>query len=333
MQDDLIESIDNNGPLFRSVLQQALSNNLTFYLISMLANLLLFDFFNRSESIQKTPKKYIEDCANNVSSQLGHQVVTDESFDSAMSLFTTAISQAPQTEYKDKDQQKQMVDAIASMYFSDVTGQDLQNVKSVIAAILQEKGAKPLLEFLRSDGPTFKTIVNNAFQKHTSNHDAINNAIHNISSIAATSYQLKQNINYYKQISSKILFVASLFGGISGSVAMLGAASPFVMLPIAALSLQYGPVIGEKFGEKLSLLSSNVQRLKSSISDKKQSMLIDRTPMINKSKKREKEKELGKTISKEIIKDVKHQIAKTLDKSDTNAQHHKTKTKSRTRGL
>lgn len=320
MQDNLRNAINTHSSLFQSILQQHLSNNLTLYLISILSNLLLFDFFNRSDSIQKTPKKYIEDCANNLSDELSHQVITDESFSNAMSLFVTAIS--PKLNINDRDKisqkktQSQMVDTITSMYFSDITGQSAINIKSVITAMLQNQNYKNILDFISGDAKTFKEIVSNSFEKYKSNNEAISHAINNTSYIASAACVFKHKTSYLQQISSKIFFVTGLFVGISASVATLGIASPFAMIPITALSLRYIPKAGAKMGEGLAMLSSTIQTLKGNLEDKKQSILTNNVPSISKTREQAK----NNRIDKETLKDIQP-IIKVLNKTETQDIH------------
>ena len=100
-----------NPEAFQEYFLDFLGNNLSESLCSSISNLLAIDYSGRLESAPEL-KEYINICALRIKKYLGLKVVTDESFSSAMTLFTIAITPERNIDADDAISQEQSQGAL-----------------------------------------------------------------------------------------------------------------------------------------------------------------------------------------------------------------------------
>lgn len=171
------EIINNiNTEPFIKYFTKNLQTNVSIKVCKSLANLLAIDYKNRLNS---TPEltSYLLECFLKIKTQLNDKKIEDESFQTIMSLFITAIT--PEHITKDDDfrnqeqSQEALINAVISEHFSGLTIEESSYLKILIKDIINAPESKEMMEIVISDPKIFYSMVVSSYKKNKKEKDAL----------------------------------------------------------------------------------------------------------------------------------------------------------------
>ena len=250
-----------NFSAFKGPITSNLINNITQQTCSVLANILALDYATRLNS---TPviTEYAAKCIAKLKNFLGHRVITDDSFSTAMTLFAVAISKES-INYNDKNnliQQMQdaAIDILMNEHFKDYSGDDKKKIQSILKDLLNSENRNDILNHINSDPKFIKTIVNGALQLYTQQVEMNNHVKVAIKDILERSIKLGEKINFIKESTSKIITGACALAVGALSIVTAGVALSILIVPASILTMKYAPKLGETIGRMISNLDTNI---------------------------------------------------------------------------
>jgi hypothetical protein len=250
-----------NFSAFKVPITSNLINNITPQTCSVLANILALDYATRLNS---TPviTEYVAKCIAKLKNFLGHRVITDDSFSTAMTLFAVAISKES-INYNDKNnliQQTQdaAIDILMNEHFKDYSGDDKKKIQSILKDLLNSENRNDILNQINSDPKFIKTIINSALQIYTRQAEMNNHVKAAMKDLLERSIKLGEKINFIKESASKIITGACALAVGALSVVTAGVALSIVIIPASILTMKYAPKLGERIGRLISNLDTNI---------------------------------------------------------------------------
>lgn len=262
---------------FKDPISQELSNNLDEKLCASLASILAIDYATRLESKGIT-LDYVNTCISKLKRFLKSHVITDNSFSTALTLFTVAISPEDMN-FKDKNSilnqeqsQDASIDAIVGMHFDGYSKQEQGQIKLILKSMLAHLSPKEILNYFASDPQVLKNIVSNALKTSAKQQEMNDYALGEINKIFQKNIALESKSNRFKQMAATIATSVASLAVMTSCALVGGIALPIVLIPTAVLSLKFAPVIGEKLGETIlnydksfNLEKKNFQTIKNNI--------------------------------------------------------------------
>jgi len=323
---NILKDIDNSA--FLNKLKFNLENNLTYQLIESLSNILAIDYFHRLKQ-EPTIDSYSKKCVDRLVNHLKHMIFTEEGFSGVMTLFLIAITE----EKTDNDEliniqeknQDIIVDNVMASEFSDLSPDEQLNLKDVLKSLITNLGGKEIMNFIHSNPKLFCSLVFSAHRAKKEKKEILEMVAVNLNKIISTNKSINRKKNNIKLLTGKITMAAGLVAVASAATFLGGAIFATTIIPVIAISIKLGTVIGEKLGENIAQNNSFIKKKQSIIKDFEvsiRSTSLDQN--IAQSKYIQQKKEI--TIQPELI-EIKSKVKDILnqnnvqDKTKKNSRH------------
>lgn len=252
--------------IFIKAINNSLSNNLSPPLCLSLANIIAIDYVIRLNSAPII-QQYANICAQKLRSFLGQKVMLDDSFSTVLTLFSIAISKEELT-LKDNNNVKQqlpdvaqdvVIETLIAMHFDDITEPDKQTLKLLFKDLLTGINHYEIMNYIQSEPALLRNAVMQAMKKSKKQQEINLHFRLEINKTLIISAGLEKKISLLTQVVSKI--VTAICGLAVGGLGVLtaGAALSVVLVPACILAIKYGPKLGEKLGEAILNLDSNIK--------------------------------------------------------------------------
>ncbi|RTK92787.1 MAG: hypothetical protein EKK61_02685 [Rickettsiales bacterium] len=296
-----------------------LDNNLSLKLILSISNLISLDYIHRLKE-QGEIHQHAEICSSRVKKHLGYQVIMQEDFSTAMSLFIIAIT--PENKKEEANVNLQNIDiiieTIISKYYSDSELDEIKNIRSSLKNLLNMIDSNRLIDYINNTPEIFQLTVKSAIKNKQT--------LPQLSAIVQTQIQntiirknkINKKINVLQSLFTKITVVASILvsGIISASLSPM--LLPLLLIPTVGLSFKIAPKIGENLAHNIPSIKKNLFHFNNDLNqlrnqfDLKTNIAIE-NPVIDKKNE--------KTIAhkaKEILTNIELNVNKTVDSKQNN---------------
>lgn len=291
--------------IFRSQMDNILSNNLSDYLLSTLSNMLGLHYATdeKLQKVEQDVSKYAGNIAKRVSDFLGEEVVLDETFEMAMNLFIVALSPTmPNREEPPnlKHNKEVLVNTVGNFCFGDniANAAEMKELSKAIDNIVDSENASQMLDVISKHPSLLRGMVQ---QKLPPN-------------------QIKENLTKAANSNTKqssILADYAMFAGIAlcGTLGLaagfaastyIGAVASVSVIPAAAISLKFGTKLGENWGTKLAEFEGGFRTHSNNLS----TMLGNFMPSMSKNNSltpHEQAKQNEQSISAEKVQEISEQ--------------------------
>jgi len=295
--------------IFTKAINDSLSNNLSPQLCVSLASIIAIDYMVR---LNATPEinQYATITARKLRSFLGQKVITDDSFSTVLMLFSVAIA-AEETTVKNNNpvvNKQQSLDTVLetliAMHFDNVGEQDKETLKLVLKDLLIGENHYEIMNYIQSEPRLLLSAVMQAMKKSKKQEDINFNVRLEINKILNISAKLEKRTNTFAQAVSKISTAICALGVGALGVVTAGAALSIIVVPVCILAIKYGPKIGEKLGEVILNLDSNIKFERDRIYSMKSDFYKDSQQILSQPQNDiEYEKPKIKTKELQVLKD------------------------------
>ena len=234
--------------------------NLSDYALATVSNMLALHYASdkKLQKIHKDIHHYAEEVAAKLRRYLKEEVILDETFDVAMTLFAVAISpEMPEREAPpDLSQQKNtIIDVASNMCFGDKDIGELerQSLAEVLSAVLDSPNSDEMLNLIVSRPEIVRSLIG----KKTKTKDIV----HNLSNMANMASKASTISTDFMQFSG--LIMCGLIGFVANVAAVhsMEAIAAVTVVPTAVVALKYGTKLGELIGKQLSGLDTGFKKV------------------------------------------------------------------------
>jgi hypothetical protein len=295
-----------NSSLFNSEITYYLSNNIGKHLIMLLSNLLTIDYENRLKG-EPEIKEYSHLCVTRLKKHLGHQVILDEKFSSAMTLFTIAIT-AQQDSGGDEELINQTREAVAesiiSSHYPEILPEEQEIIRTVLKYLLNTKDKKQIMDIINADPDLFYACTISAIGSSTTLNEINESVFRNLKNIADDSMMLERKTSQIKNFFAKAALATGILA--LGSTALVAGAVAVFIVPAAIVVGKYAPLAGKKMGNIIANNMSGMKQEKEELQEKKD--IIKSKAITGKTKAMIKVQSYQKDVSKEKNIDVTKNI-------------------------
>ncbi len=242
--------------IFRSALDLEISENLSAYLLSTVSNMLALHYA-ADAALQKTQKNthnYAEMLAKKLGRYIKPEVILDENFGSALSLFAAAI--APES--PDKPKNIGIVAEIANYAcFEDenIAENERQALSKLIEEALEDPNSESIIDLISSRPEVVRALL----RKKSKTKDIISD----LAGIAASSGKAFSIASDLMQFSGLIACALLVFTANIALAQTMEAIAAAIVVPMSVATLKYGSMIGEIVGEKMAHYDGNIRAIKS----------------------------------------------------------------------
>jgi len=297
-----------NPEAFQNYFLDFLGNNLSNSLCNSISNLLAIDYSGRLESAPNL-KEYINLCALRIKKSLGLKVVTDESFSSAMTLFTIAITPERDIDEDDSISQEKsqdaLIDSVIAVHFVNLSPKETTLIKSLMKELLNGKDGKEMMNAISSNPKLFYSVVVSALRENKKQKE-VSEAIHqHLTTISSKDRQNEKQKTGVKSLSSQIALAGGLMIAASTGLILEGLALPALIIPATAAAIKLAPKLGEQTADSLSQNSTTIKPK-------------DSKPLTNEPKTTNKDNSITKpTVKPNLSKQELKDLVKTVDIKET----------------
>jgi hypothetical protein len=162
--------------IFQYAMENTLKHSLSEYLISTVSNMLALHYASdkKLQTVEKDIQKYANDLANKLKNFIGEEVVLEETFDIAMSLFAMAI--APSMPNRDEppslmNNKSAVVDVVANLSYpdGDMSQEEAKDLDIAIGDILASGESSSILALIEKEPGMLRALL----QRKTSSKDIL----------------------------------------------------------------------------------------------------------------------------------------------------------------
>lgn len=253
--------------IFTKALNASLSNNLSPQLCVSLVSIIAIDYMIR---LNATPEihQYATISAQKLRSFLGQKVITDDSFSTVLMLFSVVITDEETTaknnntvvnKQQPQESQDTVLETLIAMHFDDIDGQDKETLKLVFKDLLTGENHYDIMNYIQSEPRVLRNAVMQAMKKSKKQEEINFNVRLEINKILNISAKLEKRTSTFAQAVGKISTAICALGVGALGVVTAGVALSIIVVPVCILAIKYGPKIGEKLGETILNLDSNIK--------------------------------------------------------------------------
>lgn len=262
--------LKDRATIFYNNFLKNLNSNLNDRLILSVSNLVSIDYIHRLKE-QININEYINLCIARIKTYLGYKVITEKDFNTAMGLFIVAITPEPSPSNNDEKNliysKDVMIESIISSLFIDMSLGEQLEIKSIIHDLIDKEG-KDFLNFIGTEPKLFYSIINYAVKNKQPKQELDELIQTQIKTTLPELQNLERKIVKSRNLFAKIAIVGSiLISGVIGS-AIGGLMLPAVIIPAAALSVKYGPVLSKNLALNLPSVKKERLNIKNKILNK-----------------------------------------------------------------
>ena len=265
MKDDIVLPRGVDPMPFFHQMTEYLSNNLDKKLCNSVSNLLAIDYANRLES-KTSLEEYINICIKRLKKHLGLQVVLDNNFSIAMTLFTVAIT--PEKETADNNNKKQeqlqvqdaLIEATVTSLFGNMIPEEQVTIKLVLKDLLNSKDSKEFMNIINLNPKKLYSIITSALKTKKQQQEITKSVKIHLVNLMNQLKIIDKKVSDIKNTTGKIALAGSVLAAASIGLVIGGFVLPVLLVPTAIAAVKYGPVIGEKLGNNIAKNNSSIQR-------------------------------------------------------------------------
>ena len=298
-------NINNTIQIFQKSIIQQLASNITEPTCATLANMLAIDYISRLEGTINA-QDHLETCINKLKNFLEQKVMADDSFSTALTLFTVAIA-PEEINYQDKNNileqdqsQNAVVDVVIDSHFNEFNPKDMGKVKAALRNLLRDNGKK-ILDYINAEPQLFLVIINGSIAKHKTEEEINKYIKAQVNKILDKAINFNKRRNIFKQKASRITTAVCTVGAVVGSSLTGGAAMPMIVMAATMVSMKFAPKLGENIGQTILNFDSNTKSSFNEISRIKAELLQNNQQRIY-QKEQEVEIKQFKTVEPDLIK-------------------------------
>lgn len=325
-----VEEIDTD--VFKREMEYYFVNNLTSKTTNTLSNMLAIDYTHRLAQ-NKNLREHIDECISRLKIFLGSKFIPDDTFATALELFSIAISKLSDTKDVSQEQkQETLIDAIVSVYFLDNSIEDLKKIKLVLKNLLVGQDIEEVLNYINAEQKLFKSLIDKALKTHQKQSDLNKYVKDSLNVILNKSISLHRKIKDLEKIASISTSALGIAFVVGLSTITFGATLPILMLPASILAIKFSPKIGEKIGKVI--LNANgfvdsethsIHKLKSTLAndiktDVQRPKAEGKTQNLDLSRFKSQKLDLLKDRSIVTNKDIEHRSS--IKKQEVKANNH-----------
>ena len=199
-------NINNTIQIFQKSIIQQLASNITEPTCATLANMLAIDYISRLEGTINA-QDHLETCINKLKNFLEQKVMADDSFSTALTLFTVAIA-PEEINYQDKNNileqdqsQNAVVDVVIDSHFNEFNPKDMGKVKAALRNLLRDNGKK-ILDYINAEPQLFLVIINGSIAKHKTEEEINKYIKAQVNKILDKAINFNKRRNIFKQKAS-----------------------------------------------------------------------------------------------------------------------------------
>ncbi len=322
MKSNMILPDGANPDAFKEYFLEYLGTNLSESLCNSISNLLAIDYSGRLKSAPEL-KEYINTCALRIKKHLGLKVVSDESFSSAMSLFTVAITPEKDIDTDEDKSQEQsqdaLIDSMIATHFADLSPDEVILIKSLIKELLNGKDGKEMMNAISSNPKLFYSVVISALRENKKQKEISEVVQQHLTTIISKQLKVQKQQVGFKGLISKVSLAGSLMIAASTGLVLGGLLLPALIIPATISAVKIAPILGEKVADTILKDAAPIP-LKESKNIIVDSGVTDKKNSITKTTKKTVEHNLRKKELKDLVKtiDIKEKIAdKNINQSKT----------------
>lgn len=293
--------------IFKYVFDTKLKHNLSEYLTSTLSNMLGLHYASdpKLQTVEKDIQKYANNLADKIKNFLGEEVIIDESFDIAMTLFTIALSPSMPNREEPPNlnaNKSQIVNMVAILCFpdGDIEQEEFKDLDIAIGDILTSNDSHSILAIIEKEPGILRSLL----QKRSSSKDILSTL-----SKAANSRN-KQNIissdlvQFAGIAAMAVLALATNFA----AAAYIDAVAAVAIIPSTIAAVKYGTKIGEAIGTKMAEFDGEFKKHSSNLKEIIQNFVPTfKNPNLGKANAIEKKNEIDR--SNPLLNEVKQEVA------------------------
>lgn len=276
--------------IFRHAFDSKLKHTLSEYLISTLSNMLGMNYASdhKLQTVEKDIQKYANDLANKLKNIIGEELVMEESFDMAMSLFVAALSPTMPNKEEPPNlatNKSAVVDIVANLCYpdGDMSPEEAKDLNIAMGDILASGSSSSILALIEKEPGMLRSLL----QRRTSSKDILSTLTN-----ASHSQGAQANIaSDFAQFAGLALVGALGFAANFAAASVIGSVASVAVVPVTIVAVKYGSQIGEAIGSKMAEFDGEFKKHTSNLKEMVQNFVPTfKNPNLGKTNEVEKKK-------------------------------------------
>lgn len=292
--------------IFKHAFDSKLKHNLSEYLLSTLSNMLGLHYASdtKLQTVEKDIQKYANDLANKLKNLIGEEVIIEETFDMAMSLFVAALS--PSMPNKEEppnlaNNKSAVVDMVANLCYpdGDISQSEAKDLEIAMGDILSSGHSASILSLIEKEPGMLKALL----QRRSPSKEILSTLTN-----AAHSQGKQTNIaSDFAQFAGLAALGAMGFAANFAAASFVGAVASVAVVPATIIAVKYGAQIGEAIGSKMAEFDGEFKQSSGKLKEMLQNFVPTfKKPNLGKSNEVEAKNEIDK--SNAILNEVKQEV-------------------------